>query len=103
MEHFILNTLWVYEILITYLLIVKVFWGCLTLTSIVLFIYHLQFYYDVEFFMENVDVLGEFSMASYKSFMVIIAIVPIFSIIVIIWSVFESLNSRKFLTRFGCP
>jgi hypothetical protein len=53
--------------------------------------------------MENVDVLGEFSMASYKIFMVLFAVVPILGGIIIIWSVAEGLNSRKFLARFGCP
>lgn len=103
LAEFVLKTLWIFEIIIMHFWIVKVIWGCLSITSLVLFMYHLQSYYELDFFMEHVDVLGEFSMASYKNFMIIISIVPILSAIIIVWSVAERLDSRKFLARFGCP
>lgn len=102
-ERFVLETIWLYEILAQYNWIIKVIWASLTITSLVLFLYHLQSYYEIDFFMENVDVLGDFSMASYKIFMIIFAVVPILSATVIIWSTLERLDSRKFLKRFGCP
>lgn len=77
-------------------------WGFLTLSSLALFLYHLQAYYELDFFIENVDALGEFSMASYKTFMIIFSLVPLLAALNIIYSVLEGLNSRKFLERFGC-
>ena len=103
LEDFILSTLWIFELIVTHAWLIKVMWASITLTTLVLFVYHLQSYYELDFFMEHVDVLGEFSMASYKTIMVIFAIVPILGGIIIVWSVAEGLDSRKFLARFGCP
>ena len=103
LEDFVLRTMWIFDLVITHVWLIKVMWVSITLTAIALFIYHLQSHYELDFFMENVDVLGEFSMASYKIFMVLFAVVPILGGIIIIWSVAEGLNSRKFLARFGCP
>ncbi len=103
LEDFVLSTLWIFELIVTHAWLIKVMWASNTLATLVLFVYHLQSYYELDFFMEHVDVLGEFSMASYKTFMVIFAIVPILGGIIIVWSVAEGLDSRKFLARFGCP
>ena len=103
LENFVLRTMWIFDLVISHVWLIEVIWVSIMLTTIVLFVYHLQSYYELDFFMEHVDVLGEFSMASYKIFMVLFAIVPILGGMVIIWSVAEGLDSRKFLARFGCP
>lgn len=101
-ELIIHNTYWMYNLITEYKYIVKIFLLSLSFTSFVLFFYHLELFKDIDFFLEHVDILGTFNISLYKFFMIIISIIPFFAPIVIIWSVFEGLDSRKFLKRFGC-
>lgn len=103
LEDFILNTLWVLDLFLIYGWFFNVVWVFISISTVVLFIYHLHSYYELDFFLDNIDVLGEFSMASYKTFLVLFAVIPLFGSFTIIWSVAEGLDSRKFLARFGCP
>ena len=103
LQNFVLETLWLFEIIMSYMWLIKIVWVFLSISVFVFFLYHLQFYYEIDFFIKNVDVLGEFSRASYKIFMILFALSPVIGGIIIVWSAVEGLNSRKFLTRFGCP
>ena len=103
LQNFVLETLWLFEIIMSYMWLIKIVWVFVSISVFVVFLYHLQFYYEIDFFIKNVDVLGEFSMASYKIFMILFALFPLIGGIIIVWSVVEGLNSRIFLTRFGCP
>lgn len=96
------ETLWLFEILIEHNWLLNTLWACISLASVVLFLYHKLYFDDLEYFIENVDVLGDFSHRIYRFYTLVISVIPIFAIIVILWSVAEGLNSRKFLIRFGC-
>ena len=98
----IYETLWIHDLIQAYSWIPTIVWGSVSLVSFVLFIYHLMNYHDLEFFLENVDILGDFSMNLYKFSTLVVSIIPLFAVLTIIWSAFEGFDSRKFLKRFGC-
>lgn len=100
-DFFVTETIWIYEITVAYDWIFAIFYFMTTLAAWSIFIHHELQFKDLKFFMENVDGLYLFSNSRYKLNRVIFSTLLPLAMLIILWSIIERFNSKKFLMRFG--
>lgn len=100
-EVFVRETLWIYEIFAEYTWLSGLFYVATTLTALSIFIFHEFQFKNSEFFLKNVKYLYDFSPTRYNIYKAIFVFCLPLAMLVIVWSLIECFNSRKFLYRFG--
>lgn len=100
-EIFVRETLWIYDIFAEYNWLFGLFYFLTTIAALSIFKFHEFEFRSEEFFLKNVKDLYDFSPQRYKLFTALFVSCLPLAMIVIIWSLLERFNSRKFLYRFG--
>lgn len=100
-DFFVLQTLWIYEIFENYDWIFKFFYFISSFTAFMIFKYHELNYADLNFFLKNADTLYDFSKTRYNFHKAVFTTILPFAMYLIITSLIQRFDSRKFLTRYG--
>ena len=100
-EIYVRETLWIYELFTEYKWLFGLFYFITTIVALSIFIFHEFQFKSEEFFLKNVKDLYDFSPSRYNLYKALIVSCLPLAMVIILWSLLERFNSRKFLYRFG--
>jgi hypothetical protein len=100
-DFFVTETLWIYEMIVEYEWLFAIFYFTTSLTSYVIFVYHESQFNDLTFFLRYVTKLYDFSNTRYNLYKTVFTAFLPLAMYIIVWSMVERFNSKKFLMRFG--
>lgn len=100
-DFFVNETLWLYDAVSQYSWIFPIFYFASSLASLSIFGYHELQYKDLDYYLANVEHLQHHSVSRYKINKKIFSAVLPLAMVIIVWSLIDLFDSKKFLTRYG--
>ena len=101
LDFFVKETYWIYKILEEHTWLFTTFYIITSLAAYCIFLYHENELRELDFFIENVEHFYDFNRTNYKFNKALHTVILPFAMFIILLSLIQQFDSRKFLKRYG--